>query len=205
MFNKKNVVLVTVMSLLFAFGGFYTSEKYFEKESYFNYEKKNNSGLLVKKISDNNVNVDEEREEPESLETSSSPKIIPTTKIVYEYYYLKDNIIKKEEGLPMYFLLDLTFNDLKDMYPDWNILSFSENEVVMRKLVNEESEEHYIVGQKDGYITVFYDKEKDGTNIHEITDISVEGLSETEKVLLNDGIYVIGQENLSKILEDYGS
>ncbi len=208
MFSRKSFLLVTVFSIFLGLAGFYATEKYFEKELHF--ENANENGILSKKFDNQEENLGQslketEKKEEDVLETSTAQKILPTTKIVYEYYYLDDNIIQKEEGVPLHFLLGLTFNDLKELYPDWSILSFSEKEVVMRKTVNEESDQHYIVGQKDGYITIFYEEEKDGTNIHEITNIPIDGLSETEKVLLNDGIYVTGEENLARILEDYGS
>lgn len=144
-------------------------------------------------------------ENKETVLVTTNSKITPSTKMVYQYYYPKDDVMEQQEDIPPYFLLDLTFEDMKKLYNNWQVISFSEKEVVLRKMVEGESEQHYVVGQQDGYIAVFYAKEKSGINLHEITSTPISSLSKGEQERLNEGIPVIGDEQLSKILEDYGS
>lgn len=147
--------------------------------------------------------IDEETKR--TVSTSVNSKITPSTKMVYQYYYPEDDVMEEQEDVPPYFLLDLTFKDMQKLYNNWQIISFSEKEVVLRKTMEGESEQRYVVGQQDGYIAVFYAKEKNGIGLHELTNTPISSLSEGEQERLNEGISVTGEEKLSKILEDYGS
>lgn len=132
-------------------------------------------------------------------------KITPSTKMVYQYYYTEDGVTEVEEDIPPYFMLDLTLSDVSKYYTTWDIVSFSPKEVVMRKTIVGQSQQRYVVGQKDGYVAVYYEEEKDGISLKEITGISVDGLSEDEKLRLNQGIKVMGNEALARTLENYSS
>lgn len=137
--------------------------------------------------------------------SGTAEKITPNTKMVYEYYYpVLGETDTAEESAP-YFMIDLTFEDLQKYYDDWQVTYFSPEKVVMRKDVYDERNQRYIVGEKNGYITVFYENDKDGEIVREITSILVSALPEEEQKRLADGITVIGDENLIKILQDYGS
>ena len=147
----------------------------------------------------------EEQQQPEVQTVSTEQRITPSTKMVYQYYYEEDGVTEIQEDVPPYFLIDLTLNDLLKYYTNWEVLSFSEREVVMRQIVPDESHQNYVVGEQDGYIAVFYQVEKNGIRLHELTDTPVSSLSQEEQQRLAEGILVTGDDNLAKILEDYGS
>ena len=63
---------------------------------------------------------------------------------------------KHWKDVPPYFLLDMTLEDMKKVYTDWKIVSFSSKEVVMRKILEAKSNEQYIIGEKNGYVAVYY-------------------------------------------------
>lgn len=132
-------------------------------------------------------------------------KITPSTKMVYQYYYTEDGVTEVQEDIPPYFMLDLTLSDVSKYYTTWDIVSFSPKEVVMRKTIVGQSQQRYVVGQKDGYVAVYYEEEKEGISLKEITGIPVDGLSEDEKLRLNQGIKVMGNEALARTLENYSS
>ncbi|HCT64619.1 MAG TPA: hypothetical protein DIC60_05055 [Lachnospiraceae bacterium] len=132
-------------------------------------------------------------------------KIIPSTKMVYQYYYTEDGVTEVQEEEPPYFMIDLTLSDISKYYPSWDIVSFSPKEVVMKKTIIGESEQRYVVGQKDGYVAVFYEEEQEGISLKELTGIPIDGLSEDEKMRLNQGIKVVGNDALARILENYSS
>lgn len=132
-----------------------------------------------------------------------TPKITPSTKIKYEYYYKKDNITEYFEDVPPYFFINLTRNDLENKFKDWNIKSFSEKEVVMQKVLDEESTQHYILSEYDGYIAIFYEKEINGTNLKDITSIHINSFPPEEQEKIKKGIKIKGKEELIKILQDY--
>lgn len=60
----------------------------------------------------------------------------------------------------------------------------------------------YIVGDQDGYVTVFFE---DGISLYEETGISLDELSETEQQEVRDGFTVDSLEELYGILETYSS
>lgn len=132
-----------------------------------------------------------------------TPKITPSTKMIYEYYYKKDGITESFEDIPPYFLIDLTRTELENKFKDWNIKSFSQKEVVMQKVLNSESNQHYILSEYDGYIAIFYEKEINGTNLKDITSIHINSFPKEEQEKIKKGIKIKGDEELIKILQDY--
>lgn len=155
--------------------------------------------------------IDEEQKEDIAEETTQAvaalnvPRITPSTKLVYEYYYEEDGQIKKEEEVPPYFLIDMTRKDLEESYPDWQLKSFSQSEVVMRKNIVGKSKERYIIKEYDGYVAVFFQEPIDGVSLRELTDTPVASLSPDEQNKLKTGINVIGEEALMSALENYES
>ncbi len=128
-----------------------------------------------------------------------------STKMVYQYYYKDKGVMEESEEVPPYFLLGFDFNDMLEYYPDWQIVSFSGEEVVMRKIVDEKKEDSFTITQKDGYIAVYYEDEEKGKTLYQITETPVSVLTQEEQVRLNDGIIVKGEYELSKILAEYTS
>lgn len=213
MFDKKTFYItaalcfsITLIAFLVAFFGFYGGgpSKPFDKTQQAQEQESaiKDEDTAKSQLPANNT---EEKEQETALASSAEEKITPSTKMTYEYYYPEDGITQIQEEEPPYFLLDLTLSDLLKYYPNWTVVSFSSREVVMRKEVDGQSNEHYIVGQQDGYIAVFYQKEQNGISLHTLTDTPVSTLSHAEQVRLSDGIEVVGEENLAKILEDYES
>ena len=132
-------------------------------------------------------------------------KIMPSTKLVYEYYYpITGETETKEETAP-YFMVDLTFDDLQKYYSDWQVTYFSADKVVMQKKVYDEREQRYIIGEKDGYITVFYEENGEKNGIKEITSININGFSDEEKEKIKAEFSVSGDYDLNRVLESYGS
>jgi len=143
--------------------------------------------------------------EENSTMTMKQQKIAPYTKMVYRYYYPEDGVTKEVEDVPPYYLLDFSRENLVKTYADWQVVSFSEKEVVLKKNMTGKSEERYVMGIKDGYVTVFYQEPKDGNDVRELTDIPVAALPKEEQERLAEGFFVNGDEDLAKILSDYGS
>ena len=132
-------------------------------------------------------------------------KIVPGTKIIYEYYYPADGETEIVEESAPYFMLGLTFKELQQNYDMWQIIYFSQDKVIMRRSVYGEREQRYTVGIKDGYVTVFYDIDSDVELVREITNIFAGALPEEEQKNLKNGVKVVGENNLISILQDYSS
>lgn len=162
------------------------------------------NGNALPDILGEEVKADAREEEAEVVAVSTEEKTKTSTKLIYQYYNEKNELVKQEEDFMPYFLLDLTLSEMQRYFPDWMISSFSSSEIVLRKNMEEEKQ-GYIVGQQDGFVAIFYEKEKNGISLYELTDTPVSSLSHAEQVRLNDGIYVKGDDKLARILEDYES
>ena len=160
---------------------------------------------VCRRMYSDNKSINEEIEDDVVALAPQFQKINPSTKMVYEYYYPEDNVTEVYEDSPPYFLIDYTFEDLKRLYPNWTIASFSDKEVVMKKKIAGPSNQRYIIGEEDGYIAVFYDLGDNERMLKEVTDKPLSAFSETERDILTEGIRVTGNDKLYRALENYSS
>ena len=147
----------------------------------------------------------EEDKKEETSPVMSEEKITGSTKMVYQYYYPADGNIVEQEDVPPYFLIGMTFSDMKDYYSNWQIVYFSEDKVVMRKEVVLDTDENYMVGNMDGYVAVYYDNGDYGMSLKTVTDTPLSSLDEEERKRLDEGIFISGDEELARVLESYES
>ena len=63
--------------------------------------------------------------------------------------------------------------------------------------------EHYIVRNKDGKIAIYRINENNEEELYEETEIAIDYLTETDKVNIQNGIRVNGNENLNQLIEDF--
>lgn len=143
----------------------------------------------------------------------------PSTKYTLEVYNIKENTVTRDSlGTPE-FLIGLTRNEVINYLVEYmgkvpleeyekglvsyELVSFSTNEVVLRKTYNSEDilYRYYII-VLDGFVTVYY---SDKVTVYEYTEIKAQSLSEEEQNKLVDGIYVKDEEELYGILENYTS
>lgn len=149
-----------------------------------------------------NVSIEEDIEE---VLKPSEDKITPSTKIVYKYFYKQDKVIETVEDVPPYYLIGLTRADIEKYFDSWRVISFSNKEVVLEKTVDAKSLGYYIIDEYDGNLAVYYRDSVDKKRLKEITNIPMDSLSEDEKNYIKDGLYVKGEEEVAKIIENYGS
>ena len=188
------IIIVFVLSIFY---GIYRTK---EKEDY-------RLGSKVIKY-DNKI----DKEENNNLEmakevNSSEEKIGANTDVVLRKNY---NLCghTEEEDANKSEVVNLTKDELLDVYPDWRIVTFSENNVELEKEVEGICGEHYLVTEENGLIVVYkrkidtetgrMDKEEYMT-----TDISVEYLPEEDLNCLVNGEEIYSREALNKFLEDY--
>ena len=167
------------------------------------YDNEENNIQIVEEKAETDTEFFEREEKP--VDNITVAKITPSTKMIYEYFYKEDSITERVEDVPPYFLIDLTRNDLETNFKDWQIKSFSSKEVVLQKTIQGESTQHYIIKDYDGYIGIFYEKEINGTNLKEITNIPLESLPIEEQEKIKKGIKITGKDELMRFLESYGS
>lgn len=100
-------------------------------------------------------------------------------------------------------LVNKTKEDLEEKYIGWTIDKFSDTQIVISKEEEGECGEHYIVKDKEGKV-VIYKLLEDGTeNEYEVTDISTEYITDTDKINMKNGIKVNGKQELNQLIEDF--
>lgn len=165
------------------------------------------SGIVEKNTAvntdENNAVVLDKENTEENVETTVSDGLHKNAVFTYEFYNEITDTTDNMEGMCPDELVGKAMTDVKDYYSDWQVIEFSPDSVLLRKIIGSKDEERYVVGVYDGCVAVFYENEEDG--IYMTTDIPVAGLDHDRQVMLNDGIYVEGRDRLGRIIEDYSS
>ncbi|MBQ8315432.1 MAG: BofC C-terminal domain-containing protein [Lachnospiraceae bacterium] len=161
------------------------------------------------------------QEEQESIAAGviAHNTVLPTVSYVEETYNMVtgqlDSVAKTAPG----FLIGMTREELSAYltnYMDklslaeyeagllsYEIVSFSENKVVLRKTYDASKVPYkFYVNITDGMVTVFY---SDMESVFEYTHIPAVDLAEEDRLALIEGIYVKDREELYSILEGFSS
>ena len=134
---------------------------------------------------------------------TSKEKSSPNTSITFETYYNRcgHTEIKKEQ------INSEDVNKEKEYfinkYAEWNIKSFSTDEIKLYREINDMCSKHYIIKEKDGYIAIYTVDSNDNETLKEMTDVSVKYLPQEDIELLKKGIRANGDSELSQKLGDY--
>lgn len=100
-------------------------------------------------------------------------------------------------------LINLTKEEIRKLYSDWNLESFSKDEIVLAKAIDGICGNHYILKLDDNTVNVYHIKENEEISFVRTTDINKEYLTNDDIKKLEEGIYVYGINNLNAVLEDY--
>ena len=165
--------------------------------------------LVVKYINNENAyaiyNKNELVEEKEFIQTNvEEEKITPNTTLMLKKTYKKcTHTINDITTIPGE-MVNLTKEEIIKKYPEWDIEKFSKEELILSKEMDGTCGEHYMLTEEDGYICIYMleDDEKN-KKLKEKTELSIEYLTETDKITLKNGIRVYGGESLKKVLEDF--
>lgn len=132
-------------------------------------------------------------------------KITPNTILTLKKYY-KDcgHTIKDSAEVPDE-MVNLTEQEVMQKYPSWKLDEFSKDEVILTRELESFCGEHYLLKEEEGKVLI-YTVDGDGNKeLLETTEIAFEYIPETDKIILKNGIYVYGKEELNKIREDFES
>lgn len=145
-----------------------------------------------------------ERQAKLDIETNSSEeKISPNCLITLKRYYNEcQHTINEYIDVPKD-LINGTREDLEKEYPNWEIQKFSSNEIILYKEFDSSCGQHFILRNDNGKITIYQINENNEEEVYEKTEISVEYLTESDKVEIQNGLRVNGIEELNQLLEDF--
>ena len=148
-------------------------------------------------------NIVENEVEISETSTAEEEKVTPNTLMIYKTYHTKcQHYINEYENADASDV-NLTEEDLREKYREWNITSFNAEQVVLERETEDFCNEHYKLKIVDGKIVIYRLDEKDKEVDSETTEITTEYLTEEDILQLKEGITVYGKENLTAVLEDY--
>lgn len=157
----------------------------------------------VNELIESNI-IDTNKIQDEIIATSGSDvKLSPNAYIIFEKYYTNcgHTIIQKEKVQDSEVNKDEEY--FKNAYSDWEIESFTADEVKLYKEFQGNCDEHYLITIDDENIVVYSVDDDGNRTLKEKTDIPVQYLPKEDIELLQKGITAYGQNELAKKLEDF--
>lgn len=145
-------------------------------------------------------------EKSEVVETVvEETKLSPYAKMVIEKKFTKCGHTSVEiQDLPIE-LVNMTESDIKNKYTDWEIRSFSSNEVSLFREIEANCNDHFVLKSKEGFLAVYNKVTDDVLNLKEVMDIDISHLPSEDLLELENGINVYGEDALSMLIEDFSS
>ncbi len=179
---------------------------------------------LLNRLAEQEAELTELAKQPEEQENVAAGVIaqntvLPTVSYIEETYNMVTGQLDSAARTAPGFLIGMTREELTEYVEHYmenlslaeyeagllayEIVSFSENKVVLRKTYDASKVPYkYYVNISDGMVTVFY---SDLESVFEYTHIPAVDLSEEDRLALTEGIYVKDREELYSILEGFSS
>lgn len=195
-----NKIIIMLLSIIIVIAAMVTALIIYMPEE----EKEEN--MKIANIAQNKV--DNDKNEMENVinvvETNTNEeRISPNAFITFKQTYNECGHTKVEfVEVPQEFV-NLTEEELKQKYPEWNVEKFTDTDIILNKDVKGNCNEHYIVKDVNGIVTVFLVLADGTEEEYQVTDIATEYLTDTDKIEMEKGIKVNGKQNLNQLIEDY--
>jgi len=139
-----------------------------------------------------------------STETNTN-NLTPNTQLIFKTYFTscghtidKSVQASSEEA-------DMDEKQLEEKYADWEISAFSPPVVELSRRVETYCPNHFIIGEEDGYITIYVYDSNGNRTIQEKTDISVATLTPEDQQALEGGIIVDTEDQKEQTLEGFSN
>lgn len=134
---------------------------------------------------------------------SEEEKVSPNCNLILKVYYDKCEHLIEKRQLIEDTVVNMTEQELREKFSEWEIQKFTSTEIVLYKEVNEFCGEHYLLKDKDGYIAIYQTDENENKELIKTTEISTEYLAEEDLKNIKQGIKVYTKKELNKTLEDF--
>lgn len=135
--------------------------------------------------------------------TSEEEKISPNCIFIFKTYYKKCEHIKVEKEIVTEVMVNKTKEDLEEIYKNWNIVTFRNDEVLFYKEEEGNCGEHYLLKELEGKIAIYSIDDENNLKLYEETEIITNYLPEEDITRIREGIRVNGRQELNEALEDY--
>lgn len=135
---------------------------------------------------------------------SKEDRVAVNAQLILKKYFIQcDHTINEYTEIPEE-CVNMTKEELQQHYPEWEVIGFNSNQVILYKEFNDVCGEHFKLKIEDEKINIYLIN-KDGTEtLYEKTNISSEYLTETDLININNGsLEIYGKEELNKTIEDF--
>ena len=134
---------------------------------------------------------------------SNNKKTSPNCTIILKIYYKKCGHLIENKKTIEEAEVNLTEEELKEKFSDWEIQKFTEKEIVLYKEVDSFCDEHYVLREQNGNISIFKIDENNNESFLKETDITVQYLEDEDLRKIKEGIFINTKKELNRILEDF--
>lgn len=170
-----------------------------------NAHNKNNlsSNTTTETVEDTNKKVEVKDTSIISTSGKEDEVISPTAILEIKQYYKKCGHTTIEKCEVPKDIVNMTKKDAEKYYYGWKVNEFSKEKILIYKENDGLCNEHYIIKDNNGYITIYNQNEYGEENIIKKTDILVKYLPDEDKGKLKQGIKINGKKDLDQFLEDF--
>lgn len=192
---KKVLWLFLVLAIVI---GFFVGKYLYIKEN------NNENEVVGENIAGTKVNTANIIENVDVPTSTKDEKISVNTKIVQQLYYNKCNHMIETVMKDTTKYINMTEDMLKKEFPNWEIKEFTSEKVVLYREEEDFCNEHFLVKDVDGYVTIYtLNASNEVLEILKTTDIATKYLTDADKSSLKDGITIYTEKNLNKLIEDF--
>ena len=170
--------------------------------------KENNDITEIQQIADEEI-LDDCTDEYEAMQNqmietnSNDDKVSPNATLTLRTFYTECNHTTEEYKTITEDLVNKTKSEIQEMYNPYKIIEFNDENIILEKEESGSCGEHYIVKDKEGKVAI-YEIDSDGNEKeYEVTDISTEYLTQTDRNNIEKGITVYGKQDLNQLIEDF--
>ncbi len=195
----RKYIVIGIVFIVMTFG-FFTGKYLYKKKEI----KNRKTQIATDKIEDECTYISEMGYEKALISANSKEqKTSPNCTIILKIYYNKcEHLIEKKKTIEKAYV-NLTEDELKNKFLDWEVQKFTPTEIVLYKEMNGFCNEHYLLKEEDGYIAIFSLDEKNNETLLKNTDISIKYLEEEDLKRIKEGIYINSKKELNKTIEDF--
>ena len=130
-------------------------------------------------------------------------KISPNAKVLQKQYFTGcDHLLKETKNIPEN-LVNKNKEAVEKYYKDWNVDSFSENEIIIYKEEDGFCGQHYLIKEHNGVLGIYTKDENGEVTLKKDTEIQTKYLPETDLEKVKLGIEAVGNMELNSVLEDF--
>ncbi|HWQ30379.1 MAG TPA: BofC C-terminal domain-containing protein [Negativicutes bacterium] len=209
--RRRRYLLVMVVVLLAgaAFGVGY----FFNAESPEAFQDPNDPGKVTLQIPDSLINPKPSREPMEQVnadstedtEVSSRDKelLTPNTQLIFKTTYSSCGHSIEKSVQASKDEINMNAEQLKEKYPTWELTAFSPPVVEMSRRIDAYCPGHYIIGQENGYITIYVYDENGNKVVQERTEITIATLTPEDQQALQAGIVADTEDQKEQTIEGF--